>query len=67
MKIKDKQTMIIRKDHLYTITKTVKDGEIEISIQRIDNENIEDEIIKLFVEIQNDRGSDKNVRTIEWN
>ncbi|QYA43641.1 hypothetical protein KYI11_12580 (plasmid) [Macrococcoides bohemicum] len=51
MELNDKQTMIIRKDHLYTITKTVKDGEIEISIQRIDNENIEDEIIKLFVEI----------------
>lgn len=51
MKVEDKQTMIIRKDHLYTITKTVKDCEIEISIQRIDNENIEDEIIKLFVEI----------------
>ncbi|MFC6293621.1 hypothetical protein [Macrococcus epidermidis] len=51
MELDDKQTMIIRKDHLYTITKTFKDGEIEISIQRIDNENIEDEIIKLFVEI----------------
>lgn len=51
MELTDKQMLVVKKDCLYTIEKTNKDGAIEIEIKRIDSENIEDNVIKLFVEI----------------